>query len=146
MNPEACRPPLSAEDLLRILPHRPPMLLLDRVIEADDEQVVALKQLSGKDVFMQGHFPGRPVLPGAMLIEIMAQAGLVLYHYNAPVESLFFLGKAAARFLRPVEPPCELRITVRRIRIIGKMGLVAAEVHVGAEKMAEAELAFASPS
>ncbi len=70
--------PLQAEALLAILPHRPPFLLIDRVIELDDQHVVALKNVTVNEPFFVGHFPGHPVMPGVLIVEAMAQAGAVM--------------------------------------------------------------------
>ncbi|MDD2706448.1 MAG: beta-hydroxyacyl-ACP dehydratase [Verrucomicrobiae bacterium] len=143
MNPNAKPPPLSLEDLQNILPHRLPFLLIEGVVEADAEHVVATRTLRESDFFFQGHFPGNPILPGVIQVEMMAQTGLVLYHYNNPIEKLFFLGKEKSRFFHPVRPGAELRITARKMKMLKNMGLVSAEIHVNGTKVSESEQVFA---
>ena len=132
-------------EIMRILPHRYPFLLIDRVIEVDpDKRIVALKNVSINEPFFNGHFPGAPVMPGVLTIEAMAQAGAVLglLEKNADLTKalVYFMGIDEAKFRRPIVPGDQMRIVVevmRRKAIVWKM---KGEVYVGSELAAEAIL------
>ena len=137
---------LRIAEILKILPHRYPFLLVDRVIEVDgDRRLVALKNVSINEPFFEGHFPGAPVMPGVLTIEAMAQAGAIMGLLHSKPEDLknavvFFMGIDEARFRRPIVPGDQLRIVVnvlRRKAIVWKM---RGEVWVGEELAAEATL------
>ena len=130
---------------MRILPHRYPFLLVDRVLEVDqDKRIVALKNVSINEPFFNGHFPGAPVMPGVLTIESMAQAGAILGLLEKKADLskslVYFLGIDEAKFRRPIVPGDQMRIVVevlRRKAIVWKM---KGEVYVGAELAAEAIL------
>lgn len=116
--------PLGASQIQRLLPHRYPFLLLDRVVEFDPgKRVVAWKNLTINEPFFQGHFPSRPVMPGVLVVEALAQAGGVLYQLTnggGDDDKLFYLVKVEnARFSRMIVPGDRLELEVvikRRIR------------------------------
>ncbi len=130
---------------MRILPHRYPFLLVDRVLEVDpDRRIVALKNVTINEPFFNGHFPSTPVMPGVLTIESMAQAGAILglLEKNADLGKalVYFMGIDEAKFRRPIVPGDQMRIVVevlRRKAIVWKM---KGEVYVGAELAAEAIL------
>ena len=137
---------LRIAEILKILPHRYPFLLIDRVLEVDgDRRLVALKNVSINEPFFEGHFPGAPVMPGVLTIEAMAQAGAIMGLLHSKPEDLknavvYFMGIDEARFRRPIVPGDQLRIVVnvlRRKAIVWKM---RGEVWVGEELAAEATL------
>lgn len=122
------------DEVMRRLPHRYPMLLVDRVLECvSGERLVALKNVTANEPFFAGHFPGRPVMPGVLMLEALAQAAGVLCFVTAnvyPDENVkfYFAGIDKARFRRPVVPGDQLRLEVtleRRIRTIWKFATVA---------------------
>lgn len=122
------------DEVMRRLPHRYPMLLVDRVQECvPGERIVALKNVTANEPFFTGHFPGRPVMPGVIVLEAMAQAAGILCFVTAgiyPDESVkfYFAGIDKARFRRPILPGDQLvlRATLeRRIRTIWKFATVA---------------------
>jgi 3-hydroxyacyl-[acyl-carrier-protein] dehydratase len=122
------------DEVMRRLPHRYPMLLVDRVLECvPGERIVALKNVTMNEEFFAGHFPGRPVMPGVLILEAMAQAAGILTFVTAGVYpddtvKFYFAGIDKARFRRPVLPGDQLRMTAtleRKIRTIWKFSTVA---------------------
>jgi 3-hydroxyacyl-[acyl-carrier-protein] dehydratase len=134
------------DEIMRRLPHRYPMLLVDRVLECvSGERLVGLKNVSVNEEFFAGHFPGRPVMPGVLILEALAQSAGILCFVTAniyPDESVkfYFAGIDKARFRRPVLPGDQLLLKVsleRRIRSIWKFATVA---EVGGEEVCSAEM------
>src|SRR5436305_11744761 len=107
---------LNIQDILAILPHRYPFLLIDRVVDLERRQrVVAIKNVTLNEPFFQGHFPGVPIMPGVLIIEAIAQAGGALLLTEIPDREnklMVFTGIERARFRRPVVPGDHLRIEV----------------------------------
>ena len=107
---------LDIQDILRILPHRYPFLLIDRVIEMERmKRIVAIKNVTANEPFFSGHFPGYPIMPGVLVIEAMAQAGGALLLTEIPDRDkrlMVFTGIEKARFRKPVTPGDQLRIEV----------------------------------
>ena len=134
------------DEVMRRLPHRYPMLLVDRVLECvSGERIVALKNVTMNEEFFVGHFPGRPVMPGVIILEAMAQAAGILTFVTAnvyPDESVrfYFAGIDKARFRRPVLPGDQVILTAkleRRIRTIWKFSTAAT---VSGVEVASAEM------
>jgi len=134
------------DEVMRRLPHRYPFLMVDRVLECvPGERVVAIKNVTANEEFFTGHFPGRPVMPGVMILEAMAQSAGILAFVTAgvyPDENVrfYFAGIDKARFRRPVVPGDQLllRATLeRRIRTIWKFATVA---EVAGEEVSSAEM------
>ena len=124
----------GVDEIMRRLPHRYPFLLVDRVIECvSGKHIVALKNVTANEEFFVGHFPGRPVMPGVMILEALAQAAGILCFVTADVYpdeniKLYFAGMDGVRFRRPVLPgdQLQLRATLeRRIRTIWKFATTA---------------------
>src|SRR5258708_28156162 len=109
---------LRIAEIMRVLPHRYPFLLVDRVVEVEpDKRIVALKNVSINEPFFNGHFPGAPVMPGVLTIEAMAQAGAILGLLERKPDDLqdalvYFMGIDEARFRRPIVPGDQMIITV----------------------------------
>ena len=109
-------------EIMKYLPHRYPMLLIDRVVEFEfGESLVAIKNVSYNEPYFQGHFPNRPVMPAVIILEAMAQAtGILVLRSMDKVPNeksiYYFVGIDGARFRRPVEPGDQLRIEVKLIR------------------------------
>ena len=137
---------LSAQEIQKILPHRWPFLLVDR-IEALEPGVRAtgLKNVSINEPFFQGHFPGNPIMPGVLIIEALAQVGSValLSVEENKGKIGFFAGIKSFRFRKPVRPGDVLRLEVRLSRIRGAIGKGVAKAEVDGTTVAEGELTFA---
>ncbi|NIM28167.1 MAG: 3-hydroxyacyl-ACP dehydratase FabZ [Gammaproteobacteria bacterium] len=133
-------------EILKYLPHRYPMLLIDRVMEfKHGESLVAIKNVSYNESYFQGHFPKRPVMPAVIILEAMAQATgiLVLRGLDKlPSENsiYYFVGIDDARFRRPVEPGDQLRIEVNLLRSSRGIWKFRSSATVGGELVASADL------
>lgn len=130
---------------MRILPHRYPFLLVDRVVEVDpDKRIVALKNVTINEPFFNGHFPGAPVMPGVLTIESMAQAGAILGLLEKKADLsktlVYFMGIDEAKFRRPIVPGDQMRIVVEVLRRKAVVWKMKGEVYVGSELAAEAIL------
>lgn len=110
---------LDIQQIQSILPHRYPFLLIDRVLEVErKKRIVALKNVTANEPFFSGHFPGRPIMPGVLIIEAMAQAGATLLLTEVPDRHgklMVFTGIERAKFRRPVVPGDQLRLEVEVI-------------------------------
>jgi len=146
--PDAAAPKtaLDIHDILKILPHRYPLLLIDRVLELKrKESIVAIKNVTINEPFFNGHFPGLPIMPGVLIVEAIAQAGgaLLLTEVEDRTDKVMvFTGIERAKFRRPVSPGDQLRIEVevKGWRAIPRM--IAAKMHgvayVDGKRVAEA--------
>ena len=107
---------LDINEIQQILPHRPPFLLVDRIIELEpDKRIVGIKNVSMNEPFFVGHFPSYPVMPGVLIVEAMAQTGGILVMYGVPDASqrlVLFASIEEAKFRRPVRPGDQLRMEV----------------------------------
>ena len=113
-------PSLDIQEILELLPHRYPMLLVDRVLEMTETSIVAIKNVTFNEPQFTGHFPGFPVMPGVMIIEAMAQTAGILVTAVAPHTrgKLMFLASVdEAKFRKPVLPGDQLRIEMQMIRL-----------------------------
>jgi 3-hydroxyacyl-[acyl-carrier-protein] dehydratase len=140
---------LDIHRILRKLPHRYPILLVDRVIELEKNQRIrALKNVTINEPYFMGHFPHRPVMPGVLMLEALAQAAAVLAFESLGVEPddqtvYYFAGIEAARFKRPVEPGDQLLLDVQMGRMKAGIFKFTAKALVGDEVAVEAELTCA---
>ena len=137
---------LDIHQILKKLPHRYPFLMVDRVLELESgKRILALKNVSINEPYFMGHFPRRPVMPGVMMLEAMAQAAALLSFESLGVDLdddtvYYFAGIDAARFKRPVEPGDQLILDVSLDRM--KIGIFkfSGKASVGGELAAEAQL------
>jgi 3-hydroxyacyl-[acyl-carrier-protein] dehydratase len=135
---------LELAQILKILPHRYPFLLVDRVIEmVPGERVVAIKNVTANEPFFPGHFPGYPVMPGVLIVEALAQAGCVMMLSSMEDRQNkvpFFAGINRCKFRRQVVPGDQLRLELNVLRQRGASCKMAAKAFVGEELAAEAEI------
>jgi 3-hydroxyacyl-[acyl-carrier-protein] dehydratase len=135
---------LDSRAIQRILPHRHPFLLVDRVTElVPRERIVAVKQVTANEPFFQGHFPGAPVMPGVLIIEAMAQAGaiLALREFEDRGEKLpLFTKIKEASFRQPVVPGDTLVLEVTALRTGSRVQRMRGEAKVGGRVVADAEI------
>jgi beta-hydroxyacyl-ACP dehydratase FabZ len=133
---------LRAEQILGLLPHRYPFLLIDRVLELSEERVLALKNVTFNEPFFQGHFPGVPVMPGVLQIEAMAQAGGILasraVEFDPVTHVMLFMAIDAVKFRKAVVPGDQLHIEVVPLRK-GKIFKMKGEIKVDGQVVSQAE-------
>jgi 3-hydroxyacyl-[acyl-carrier-protein] dehydratase len=132
-------------EILRLLPHRYPFVMIDRVLSVESHKTVeALKNVSINEPFFQGHFPSKPVMPGVLMLEGMAQAGGILAFCSEPenvgVKLLYFAGIDKARFRRPVEPGDQIIYKVELLKKKRGIWKLAGKAFVDDQLVAEAEL------
>ncbi|HEY0333634.1 MAG TPA: 3-hydroxyacyl-ACP dehydratase FabZ [Stenotrophomonas sp.] len=138
--------PIDVLQIQELIPHRYPFLLVDRVVELDVEarRIVAQKNVTINEPFFQGHFPGRPIMPGVLIIEALAQAGGVMTQLGLGRDSqskLFYMVKVEnARFNKQVVPGDVLMLEVQMKRLIRNMGWYYGEAKVDGEIVASAEV------
>ena len=135
------------EKIKSILPHREPFLFIDEIIEIDGTQkVVAVKYINKNESFFQGHFPDKPVMPGVLIIEAMAQASIILYSIDKPeiakAHPDYYLGKVKAEFLSPVYPGDKLTIETNKVKFLDNAGMTDAIIKVNNKIVAKANLVF----
>lgn len=137
---------LDIKEIIKILPHRYPFLLVDRILEIDLERgyIVGQKNLTMNEAFFQGHFPDAPIMPGVLILEALAQAGGVLVHLKGQVEKIaVLLNVSQAKFRHPVRPGDVLLLKCEGIHFSSKGGKVKATALVDGKIAVEAEIGFA---
>ncbi len=137
---------LDINEIMKVLPHRYPFLMVDRVIEIDFEKknIIGLKNLAMNEPFFQGHFPGEPVMPGVLQLEAMAQVGGILMNKLMNNEGVvaYFLAVDNARFRKMAKPGDQLRIEVTLKKLRLGMAKVHGVIDVDGELIVEADLMF----
>ena len=136
---------LDFEEIKAIIPQRFPFLMLDRISELiPGERAVGIKNLTGNEWFYQGHFPAKAITPGAMILEAIAQTGIVFFRFCFPEQRdvTYLLGSAKIRFLEPVLPGAQLTIEVTPIKLTSSAGIINAQVSVDGRVVARGELAL----
>ena len=137
---------LDIREIKKIIPHRFPFLLLDKVLDVQPNQkLIAIKNVSIDEQFFVGHFPGEKIMPGVLIIEAMAQAGCIYFYYSKNLHGkncVYYLAKVEAKFYSPVVPGDQLRIEVTTIKLMPKVGFLKTQAFVGEKLVAEAEIGF----
>ncbi len=135
---------MDINEIKRIIPHRYPFLMVDRVTECDMEsRIVGIKNVTADEPFFQGHFPEFPVMPGVLIIEALAQVACILALKILKKEghpSVFFTGIDAAKFRKPVVPGDQLRLELTKIKQRGTIFRFKAEAYVGDALVTECTL------
>jgi len=142
-------PPLDVEAIQEIIPHRNPFLLIDRVEEIKDDLVIkGYKNVTANEPFFLGHFPGKPIMPGVLIVEAMAQLGAV-YILAKPENQgrlAYFMTIDNAKFRRPVIPGDRLELELTIVKMRKSVGKVHGEAKVKDQTVAEADISFALSS
>ncbi|MGN1318372.1 MAG: 3-hydroxyacyl-ACP dehydratase FabZ [Lachnospirales bacterium] len=136
---------MDIKEIMEILPHRYPMLLIDRVLEIEEgKKIVAIKNLTMNEPFFQGHFPQEPVMPGVLIVEAMAQAGCIamLSMEENRGKIGYFGGIDKAKFRGKVVPGDTLRLEVEILKYKRGIGSGKGVAYVGDKKVSEAEITF----
>lgn len=136
---------LDIKQIIEILPHRYPFLLVDRVLELDVEKgtILAQKNVTINESFFQGHFPETPIMPGVLILEALAQAGGILVHLRGDGQKIaILLSVNQAKFRHPVKPGDVLLLRGEGLQFSSKGGRVKAEALVNDKVVVEAEIGF----
>jgi 3-hydroxyacyl-[acyl-carrier-protein] dehydratase len=137
---------LENHEITKIIPHRYPFVLVDRIIELEEgKRAVGIKNVSANEPFFQGHFPGFPIMPGVLIMEALAQVGAVIIlskeQYKGHIA--FYAGLDEVRFKRQVIPGDQLRLVTELIKMKSGVGVAWGEAYVGEELVAKGKLMFA---
>jgi UDP-N-acetylglucosamine acyltransferase len=136
---------LDIKEILKIIPHRYPFLLIDKIVELEEgKRAVAIKNVTMNEPFFQGHFPDHPIMPGVLIVEALAQVGVVMALRTPGTEGklVYFAGIDDVRFRRPVVPGDQLRLEVETVWVRGALGKMKGKATVEGEVAAEGEFMF----
>ena len=139
---------LNFEEIKKLIPQRFPFIMIDRVLSVDPgKEVTAVKNISGNDIFFLGHFPEKAIMPGALIIEAMAQTAIILFATAKETKKddkkqIYYFGSVKARFFHPVVPGDQLKIKAVNVKSLPNGAFVSAEAFVDEKKVSEAELVF----
>ena len=135
---------MDIKEIMNIIPHRYPFLLIDKVIKIEENKITAIKNVTANEYYFQGHFPTEPVMPGVLIIESLAQAGAValLSKDEFKGKIAYFAGINNAKFRRKVVPGDTLRLEVELTKIRGKAGIGYGIAYVEDKQVCEGELTF----
>jgi beta-hydroxyacyl-ACP dehydratase FabZ len=137
---------LDSTEIQKIIPHRFPMLLVDRILELEPmKRAVGIKNVTINEHFFLGHFPGQPIMPGVLILEAMAQVGGVamLYPDENRGKIAVFAGMEKVKFRKPVVPGDQLRMVAELVKVRGSIGKIWAQAFVEGQVVAEGEFMFA---
>ena len=137
--------PLGPEEIKKILPHRYPFLMVDQIIEMHENTAVGLKNVTINEPFFQGHFPNRPIMPGVLIVEALAQVGgvLILSRSENKGKLAYFVSINNARFRKTVVPGDQLRLEIEVLKVKSKIGIVKGTAKVAGEEVCDSEFMFA---
>ncbi len=136
---------LNSVDIMKIIPHRYPILMVDRaMIDEPNKKIIGYKSVAGNEPFFQGHFPGWPIMPGVLIVEGMAQTACILLLSKPDYQNklAFFAAIDGVKFRKPVLPGDQLEYHIEILRA-GRVGKARGEAFVGGEKTTEAEFTYA---
>ncbi len=134
---------IDINEILTILPHRYPFLLVDRIVEFEaGKRAKGIKNVTINEPFFQGHFPGHPIMPGVLILEAMAQVGGILAFKSADVKDkvVYFMGIDRARFRKPVQPCDRLELILEVVETRGNIWSFSGEAYVDEQLVADAKL------
>jgi len=134
---------LDINAIMKIMPHRYPFLLIDRILSLEENRVVGIKNVTINEPFFVGHFPGHPIMPAVLIIEAMAQCGGVLLlnsSYQPKEKLVYFIGIDRAKFRKPVRPGDQLRFELKLLRLKSRICKMEGKAYVDGDLVAEAEL------
>ena len=135
---------MNIEELMKFLPHRPPFLLVDRILKMEGMKITGIKCVTMNEPFFQGHFPGHPIMPGVLQLEAMAQVAgvLLLKIVKAANQVAYFMAADNVKWRRPVVPGDVLVIETELTKARGKIGRAKGVCTVNGEIVSEAEVTF----
>ena len=135
---------MDVQQIMKLLPHRPPMLMVDRVLKIEGNKIVAVKNVTINEEFFRGHFPGHPIMPGVLQLEAIAQvAGIVLIKQGETVNQVaYFMSAENVKWRKPVVPGDTLIIEVELVKVRGKIGRAKGVCKVAGELVSEADVTF----
>jgi len=136
---------MDITEIMEVIPHRYPFLLVDRIVEFEPKKrIVGIKNVTMNEPFFQGHFPGHPIFPGALLVEAMAQVGCILMFKSFDISPeeyvVYFMGIDKARFRKPVRPGDTVRFVLEPKVIKKNMSKMKGEAFVGDDLVCDAEI------
>lgn len=145
MSASAAQASMDIKDILAILPHRYPFVMVDRILELEvGKHIVGLKNVTINEPFFQGHFPGEPVMPGVLILEGMAQVGALLAYRSIPeaigTKLVYFAGLDGVRFRKVVHPGDQVIYRLEIIKLKAKLSKMSGKAYVADQLVAEAEL------
>jgi len=137
---------LDIREIQKIIPHRFPFLLIDKVVEClPNERLIAIKNVSVNEEFFAGHFPDEKVMPGVLIIEALAQAGCVYFYYSKNMQGkklTYYLAKVDAKFKAIVRPGDQLVLELTTVKMMSKAGILKGTAKVGEKTVVQAEIGF----